>query len=103
MRRLIALMLLSACFIAQAAQAAEWKESAQLTQLFKREGVRATFIVHDLANDSYTVHDRERAQTRYVPASTFKIANSLIGLSNGVVDNVDQVLPYGGGSTRRPE
>ncbi len=103
MRRLLALILLPACFIAQAAQAAEWKESPQLTQLFKREGVRATFIVHDLANDSYTVHDRQRAQTRYVPASTFKIANSLIGLSTGVVDNVDQVLPYGGGPTRRPE
>jgi beta-lactamase class D len=100
MRRLLALILLPACVLAQAA---EWKESAQLAQLFKREGVNATFIVHDLAADSYTVHDRQRAQTRYVPASTFKIANSLIGLATGVVDNVDQVLPYGGGPTRRPE
>jgi beta-lactamase class D len=100
MRRLLALMLLPAGILAQAA---EWKESAQLTQLFKREGVNATFIVHDLAADTYTVHDRRRAQKRYVPASTFKIANSLIGLSTGVVDNVDQVLPYGGGPTRRPE
>ena len=100
MRRLLALILLPACLVAQAA---EWKESAQLSQLFKREGVNATFIVHDLAADTYTVHDRERSQRRYVPASTFKIANSLIGLSAGVVDNVDQVLPYGGGPTRRPE
>lgn len=100
MRLLFAVMLLPACVLAQAA---EWKESAQLSQLFKREGVNATFIVHDLAADTYTVHDRQRAQTRYVPASTFKIANSLIGLSAGVVDNVDQVLPYGGGPTRRPE
>ena len=95
-----AVMLLPACVLAQAA---EWTESAQLSQLFKREGVNATFIVHDLAADTYTVHDRQRAQKRYVPASTFKIANSLIGLSAGVVDNVDQVLPYGGGPTRRPE
>ena len=49
------------------------------------------------------VHDRERARTRYTPASTFKIPNSLIGLANGVVANVDQVLPYGGQPTRRPE
>ena len=98
--RFVALMLLPACALAQAA---EWKESTQLAQLFKREGVTATFIVHDLANDSYTVHDRKRAETRYIPASTYKIANSLIGLSTGVVANVDQVLPYGGGPTRRPE
>lgn len=100
MRRLLALILLPACVIAQAA---EWKESPQLARLFKEEGVSGTFIVHDLARDSYTVHDRRRAETRYVPASTYKIPNSLIGLASGVVANVDQVLPYGGGPTRRPE
>jgi beta-lactamase class D len=100
MRRLIALMLLPVCVFAQAA---EWKESGALARLFRQEGVSGTFIVHDLANDRYTVHDRKRAETRYVPASTYKIPNSLIGLSTGVVANVDQVLPYGGGPTRRPE
>jgi beta-lactamase class D len=100
MRRLIALMLLPVCVFAQAA---EWKESSALARLFRQEGVSGTFIVHDLANDRYTVHDRKRAETRYVPASTYKIPHSLIGLSTGVVANVDQVLPYGGGPTRRPE
>ena len=100
MRRLLALMLFPACVVAPAA---EWKESAQLAELFKQEGVRGTFIVHDLASDTYTVHDRKRAETRFVPASTFKIPNSLIGLATGVVADVDQVLPYGGTPTRRPE
>lgn len=100
MRRLLALILLPACLIGQAA---EWKESPELARLFKQENVSGTFIVHDLAQDSYTVHDRRRAETRYVPASTYKIPNSLIGLATGVVANVDQVLPYGGGPTRRPE
>ena len=100
MRRLLPLLLLPACL---PALAAEWKDSAQLAELFRREGVRGTFIVHDVAADSYTVHDRRRAETRYVPASTYKIANSLIGLASGVVADVDQVLPYGGGPTRRPE
>jgi len=100
MRRLLPLLLLPACLLAHAA---EWKESAELARLFKQEGVSGTFIVHDLAADRYTVHDRKRAETRYVPASTYKIPNSLIGLATGVVANVDQVLPYGGGPTRRPE
>jgi beta-lactamase class D len=100
MRRLLALILLPACLIGQAA---EWKESPELARLFRQENVSGTFIVHDLAQDSYTVHDRRRAETRYIPASTYKIPNSLIGLATGVVANVDQVLPYGGGPTRRPE
>lgn len=100
MRLLLALLMLPACLLTKAA---EWKESPELARLFKREGVSGTFVVHDLANDHYTVHDRQRAHTRFVPASTFKIANSLIGLASGVVADVDQVLPYGGGPTRRPE
>lgn len=100
MRRLLPLLLLPACLLAHAA---EWKESAELARLFRQEGVSGTFIVHDLAADRYTVHDRKRADTRYVPASTYKIPNSLIGLASGVVADVDQVLPYGGGPTRRPE
>jgi len=100
MRRLLPLLLLPACLLAHAA---EWKESAELARLFRQEGVSGTFIVHDLAADRYTVHDRKRAEVRYVPASTYKIPNSLIGLATGVVADVDQVLPYGGGPTRRPE
>lgn len=100
MRRLLPLLLLPASLLAQAA---EWKDSPRLAELFEREGVRGTFVMHDVAADSYTVHDRRRADTRYIPASTFKIANSLIGLAAGVVANVDEVLPYGGKPTRRPE
>ena len=100
MKRCMALLLLPVSILSHAA---EWKESAQLAQLFKKEGVAGTFIVHDVSADTYTVLDRKRAQTRYIPASTYKIPNSLIGLSTGAVANVDEVLPYGGKPTRRPE
>lgn len=100
LRTYIALLLLPASILAQAA---EWKESAQLAELFKKEGVAGTIVVHDVSADIYTVHDRKRAETRFVPASTFKIPNSLIGLSTGVVSSVDQIHPYGGKPTRRPE
>ncbi len=62
-----------------------------------------TLVVHDVTADVYTVHNRARAETRFVPASTFKIPNSLIGLSPGAVASVDQVLPYGGKPTRLPQ
>lgn len=80
-----------------------WNQSAQLDRLFTREGVTGTFVLHDVSDNVYVVHDRARAETRFVPMSTFKVANSLIGLSTGTVASVDEVLPYGGGKTSRPE
>ena len=40
--------------------------------------------------------NQARAKVRLVPASTFKIPHSLIGLSVESVKSVDDVLPYGG-------
>jgi metallo-beta-lactamase class B len=85
------------------AEEGKWTESTQLAQLFAQKGVTGTFVMHDAAADVYTVHDRQRAETRFIPASTFKIPNSLIGLETGAVASVDTVLPYGGGKTARPE
>lgn len=97
---LLALLLSGAGLLAHAA---EWRENARIDALFAEAGVRGTLVVHDVAADVYTVHDRARAHARYIPASTFKIANALIALDSGVVTSVDAVLPYGGGPTARSE
>lgn len=100
LQKLVLLLLLSSSVLAHAS---EWREDARIDALFAKEGVRGTFVVHDVAADVYTVHDRKRAAIRFIPASTFKIPNSLIGLDTGTVENVDAILPYGGGKTARPE
>ncbi len=87
----------------EATSTSVWKTSPQLDQLFQQQGVTGTFVVHDVSAGVYTAHDRARAETRYIPASTFKIPNTLIGLSTGTVANVDTILPYGGKPTSRPE
>jgi len=80
-----------------------WRDNARISEMFEKAGVTGTFVVHDVASGEYTGHDRQRASIRYVPASTFKIPNSLIGLSTGAVSSVDEVLPYGGGPTFLPQ
>jgi len=80
-----------------------WREDARIADMFARAGVTGTFVVHDVATGEFTGHDRQRAHVRYVPASTFKIPNSLVGLSTGAVSSVDEVLPYGGGPTFLPQ
>lgn len=91
---LIVAMLMVFCF---QAWAAEWRESPELAAVFAKEnGKDGTFVLYDVAAGTFTGHNRKRAETRYIPASTFKITNSLIGLTVGAVANVGEVLPYGG-------
>jgi beta-lactamase class D len=87
---------LAALLAASHAGAAEWVNSEAVGRAFKAAGVTGTFVLYDVAADTYTVHNRARAELRYVPASTFKVPNTLIGLTVGSVASVDQVLPYGG-------
>lgn len=82
-------------FLSQA-HASDWQNSPEIATLFKNAGVQGTFVLYDVSADRFTVHDRVRAETRFIPASTFKIPHSLIGLSVGAVKGVDEVLPYGG-------
>ena len=92
----IALLLIFINGFSNSTAANDWRESGELNKLFDAAGVHGTFVVYDVSADQLIGHDRARAATRFIPASTFKIPNSLIGLSIGAVKNVDEVLPYGG-------
>lgn len=86
------------CLIAfgQASYARPWEERPQLADLFRHAEVQGSFVLYDVTADRFVGHDHSRANARFVPASTFKIAHTLIGLSTGSVTSVDTVLPYGG-------
>lgn len=77
-------------------EALDWQDNARISEIFEQAGVAGTFVLYDPVKNQLTGHGRSRANTRYPPASTFKIPNTLIGLSTGAVGNVDEVLPYGG-------
>lgn len=70
--------------------------NSSMADLFDRANVKGTLVVYDSETSTAMVHNATRATERYVPASTFKIANSLIGLSVGAVKDVDEIIPYGG-------
>lgn len=63
---------------------------------FEEAGVEGTFVLYDLQADRYLVHDAERARTRFIPASTFKIVNSLIALETGSIADTATVLAWDG-------
>lgn len=67
-----------------------------LLSVFDQADVQGTFALLDVSANRLVVVDRARAERRAVPASTFKVAHSLIALETGVVSDVDEVIPYGG-------
>ena len=56
----------------------------------------ATFVVYHPASHQFIRHNAARAQQRFIPASTFKIPNSLIALETGVAESAEHIIPWDG-------
>jgi beta-lactamase class D len=93
------LMLLFAAGAASAETALEpgWQRH------FAARGVRGTFVLFQPLRDRYTICDPARAKQRFLPASTFKIANALIGLEVGSIADENEVFAWDGKPRVRPE
>ncbi len=70
---------------------------------FAAAGVDGTFIVRRSSDARTLTHDPERAAEARLPASTFKVMNSLIILEAGVVADVDETVPWDGVTRRLSE
>lgn len=76
--------------------------AANLGQHFRAEGVTGAFALLASDGGEAILVDPPRARRRFVPASTFKIPNTLIALETGAVRDVDAIVPYGGVASRNP-
>ncbi len=65
-----------------------------LSKHFGHFNVNGTFVLYDANNAKYTYANKDDASRGYIPASTFKICNSLIGLETGVIKDENFVLPW---------
>ena len=70
---------------------ADYRDFSDIYQLYDVEG---TFVLYDLNKEEFIIHNAEDAATPYTPASTFKIANSLIGLETHVVTDAAFIIPW---------
>ncbi|MEP7259790.1 MAG: class D beta-lactamase [Usitatibacter sp.] len=70
---------------------------------FDAKGVKGTIVVFEPALDRYSILDEARAKRRFLPASTFKIANALIGLEEGSIADEKEVFKWDGKPRSRPE
>ncbi|WP_110987659.1 class D beta-lactamase [Acaryochloris thomasi] len=65
-------------------------------QHFRDLGVKGSILIYDLERDRTYQHNPERNVTPFLPASTFKVLNSLIALETGVIDNELSILTWDG-------
>ncbi len=66
-------------------------EDADLARLFSGRRVTGTIVITNLEGTKTYVHKQGRANTPFVPASTFKIPNTLIALDRGVITENEEL------------
>ena len=60
------------------------------------DGHTGAFVLFDMQKEKYFRYNQPRCAERFLPASTFKIPNSLIGLETGVITNENFVIKWDG-------
>ncbi|MBQ5949811.1 class D beta-lactamase [Massilia sp. ST3] len=86
------LLLLLAVQYAQAAQAA--LPEVDIGARFREAGVEGTFVLLDGQSGELRRHAPDRAARRFLPASTYKIPNTLVALESGVAGGKDFGLAW---------
>ena len=81
-------------FASFGASAAETVARPDWQHHFDAKCVRGTFVLHEPAIDRYSIFNEARAKQRFLPASTFKIANAVIGLEVGAITDEKEVFHW---------
>ncbi|HCA82683.1 MAG TPA: class D beta-lactamase [Flavobacteriales bacterium] len=73
------------------------KERKDWTEHFTSQGAAdGTLVIYDQQKGKYQVYNRQRMVDRFIPASTFKIYNSLIALETGAVKSEKETFKWDG-------
>ena len=57
---------------------------------------KGSFVLYDLENDAWRIHDMEHATLRVAPNSTYKIYDALFGLEEGVITPENSFIAWNG-------
>lgn len=85
---LAAIITLGACSPNNVKEAPEWEK------YFTKHKLEGCFMLFDNGQGTFRVYNIDRAKERFLPASTFKIFNSLVGLQTGVISDTNMVIKW---------
>lgn len=88
---LLLMLLLNAC------SPNNVKVDNSLSKYFDEQKVTGCFGLYDNGQNEFTIYNLSRYRdSAYLPASTFKIVNSLIGIETGRIRDENMVIPWDG-------
>ncbi len=90
--RLVAFVVFAAGCGSAPSEPAAAPETVDLAPYF--EGMDGTFVTLDLETGRRRVYNPDRAATRFIPASTFKIPNTLIALETGIASGPEFAIAW---------
>lgn len=64
--------------------------------LFEQYGLRGSLLLYDAQTRKYIAYNPQRCRQGFIPASTFKIPNTLIGLETGALTDTAEVCKWDG-------
>lgn len=73
-----------------------WQERKDFAKYFDDAGVNGGFILFDLKQETYVVYNPQRINTGFIPASTFKIFNSLVALETKQIQDASEIIKWDG-------
>ena len=68
----------------------------QFNKILDSLKVKGAILIYDISNKTYYSNDFSWAKTGIIPASTFKIPNSIIALETGVIKNDSVIFKWNG-------
>jgi beta-lactamase class D len=71
-------------------------EDYDIANIFKSKGINGTTVMSSLDGTKTYIHNDEQANQRVLPASTFKIPNTLIALEEGAVADGKEIIKWDG-------
>ncbi|WP_028772024.1 class D beta-lactamase [Shewanella waksmanii] len=89
-------LLLMSAMLCLSAQAQDLQHSADVDQVMAQRQVSGVIVLFDEQHDKWVTNDTQRANTGYIPASTFKVPHSLLLLEAGVVKDQHSPFPWTG-------
>ncbi len=104
-KQLLSLLIVSySLFIISSCSPNNVKIDNGLKKYFDEKQVAGTFGLYDNGTGQFIIYNLSRFKdSAYLPASTFKIVNSLIGLETGKISNEKMLIKWDGIVRSRPE
>jgi beta-lactamase class D len=64
--------------------------------IFDKTQINGTLVISSLDGKKEYIYNKQRAITKYIPASTFKIPNTLIALQEQVIKDENEIIKWDG-------